>query len=48
MHRTNQGIDHGLKYILEARKGQFRGQGHKGLHEILTSDNIMAYSIISQ
>lgn len=37
MHRTNWSIDHGLKYILEARKDQFRGQGHKGLHEILTT-----------
>ncbi|KAJ0622445.1 Photosystem I P700 chlorophyll a apoprotein A1 [Helianthus annuus] len=37
MYRTNWGIGHGLKYILEAHKGPFTGQGHKGLYEILTT-----------
>nr|VDD31610.1 unnamed protein product [Brassica oleracea] len=36
MYRTNWGIGHGLKDILEAHKGPFTGQGHKGLYEILT------------
>ena len=36
MYRTNWGIGHGLKEILEAHKGPFTGQGHKGLYEILT------------
>ncbi|KAF3665620.1 Photosystem I chlorophyll a apoprotein A1, partial [Capsicum annuum] len=35
MYRTNWGIGHGLKDILEAHKGPFTGQGHKGLYEIL-------------
>ncbi|KAD5961253.1 hypothetical protein E3N88_12726 [Mikania micrantha] len=34
---TNWGIGHGLKDILEAHKGPFTGQGHKGLYEILTT-----------
>ncbi|VAH75280.1 unnamed protein product [Triticum turgidum subsp. durum] len=32
MYRTNWGIGHGLKDILEAHKGPFTGQGHKGFH----------------
>ena len=34
MYRTNWGIGHGIKDILEAHKGPFTGQGHKGLYEI--------------
>nr|GEV27328.1 putative photosystem I PsaA/PsaB [Tanacetum cinerariifolium] len=37
MYRTNWGISHGLKDILEAHKGPFTAQGHKGLYEILTT-----------
>ncbi|KAK9080980.1 hypothetical protein Scep_031013 [Stephania cephalantha] len=37
MYRTNWGIGHDLKEILEAHKGPFTGQGHKGLYEILTT-----------
>ncbi|XBJ16343.1 hypothetical protein VPH35_008005 [Triticum aestivum] len=37
MYRTNWGIGHGLKDILEAHKGPFIGQGHNGLYEILTT-----------
>lgn len=37
MYRTNWGIGHSMKEILEAHKGPFTGQGHKGLYEILTS-----------
>ncbi|KAF3654511.1 Photosystem I chlorophyll a apoprotein A1 [Capsicum annuum] len=37
MYKTNWGIGHGLKDILEANKGPFIGQGHKGLYEILTT-----------
>ncbi|KAH6756389.1 cofactor assembly of complex C [Perilla frutescens var. hirtella] len=37
MYRTNWGIGHGLKDILEAHKGPFTSQGHKGLYEILTT-----------
>ncbi|KAJ6947731.1 photosystem I P700 apoprotein A1 [Populus alba x Populus x berolinensis] len=37
MYRTNWGIVHGKKDILEAHKGPFTGQGHKGLYEILTT-----------
>ncbi|KAL2898531.1 hypothetical protein RDABS01_040313 [Bienertia sinuspersici] len=37
MYRANWGIGHGLKDILEAHKGPFTGQGHKGLYEILTT-----------
>ncbi|KAL5096782.1 hypothetical protein RYX36_001109 [Vicia faba] len=32
MYRTNWGIGHGIKDILEAHKGPFTGQGHKGFH----------------
>ncbi|CAN6476860.1 unnamed protein product [Victoria cruziana] len=35
MYKTNWGIDHDLKVILEAHKVPFAGEGHKGL-EILT------------
>ncbi|GFQ04639.1 photosystem i p700 chlorophyll a apoprotein a1 [Phtheirospermum japonicum] len=34
MYRTNWGIGHGIKDILEAHKGPFTGQG---LYEILTT-----------
>ncbi|XLU94316.1 hypothetical protein S245_008668 [Arachis hypogaea] len=37
MYRTNWGIGHGIKEILEAHKGPFTGQGHKGLYETLTT-----------
>ncbi|CAN0933534.1 Photosystem I P700 chlorophyll a apoprotein A2 [Linum grandiflorum] len=30
MYRTNWGIGHGIKDILESHKGPFTGQGHKG------------------
>jgi photosystem I P700 chlorophyll a apoprotein A1 len=36
MYRTNWGIGHSMKEILEAHKGPF-GEGHKGLYEILTT-----------
>ncbi|KAI3472697.1 hypothetical protein Pfo_031198, partial [Paulownia fortunei] len=36
MYRTNWGISHCLKDILEAHKGPFTCQDHKGLYEILT------------
>ena len=37
MYRTNFGIGHSMKEILEAHKGPFTGNGHKGLFEILTT-----------
>ncbi len=37
MYRTNFGIGHSMKEILEAHKGPFTGNGHKGLYEILTN-----------
>jgi photosystem I P700 chlorophyll a apoprotein A1 len=37
MYRTNWGIGHSLKEILEAHKGPFTGEGHKGLYEVLTT-----------
>jgi len=37
MYRTNFGIGHSLKEILEAHKGPFTGKGHAGLYEVLTS-----------
>ena len=43
MYRTNWGIGHSMKEILEAHKGPFTGEGHKGLYEIL--NNFMACSI---
>ncbi|CAN1203042.1 Photosystem I P700 chlorophyll a apoprotein A2 [Linum perenne] len=33
MYRTNWGIGHSIKDILESHKGPFTGQGHKGLYE---------------
>ncbi|CAN1203041.1 Photosystem I P700 chlorophyll a apoprotein A2 [Linum perenne] len=32
MYRTNWGIGHSIKDILESHKGPFTGQGHKGLY----------------
>ena len=39
MYRTNWGIGHSIKEILEAHKDPFfiGGQGHKGLYEVLTN-----------
>jgi len=37
MYRTNFGIGHSIKEILEAHKGPFTGKGHAGLYEILTT-----------
>jgi len=37
MYRTNFGIGHSMKEILEAHKGPFTGTGHKGLYEVLTT-----------
>jgi photosystem I P700 chlorophyll a apoprotein A1 len=37
MYRTNWGIGHNMKEILEAHKGPFTGEGHKGLYETLTT-----------
>lgn len=37
MYRTNWGIGHSMKEILEAHKGPFTGKGHTGLYEILTT-----------
>ncbi|CAN6440758.1 unnamed protein product [Victoria cruziana] len=37
MYKTNWGIGHDLKDILEAHKDPFTGEGHKGLYEILTT-----------
>lgn len=37
MYRTNWGIGHNMKEILEAHKGPFTGEGHVGLYEILTT-----------
>jgi photosystem I P700 chlorophyll a apoprotein A1 len=37
MYRTNWGIGHSIKEILEAHKGPYTGEGHKGLYEVLTS-----------
>ncbi|MEH2171589.1 photosystem I core protein PsaA [Nostoc sp.] len=36
-YRTNWGIGHSIKEILENHKGPFTGEGHKGLYENLTS-----------
>ncbi|UBF27226.1 photosystem I core protein PsaA [Kovacikia minuta CCNUW1] len=36
-YRTNWGIGHSIKEILENHKGPFTGEGHKGLYEILTT-----------
>jgi len=37
MYRTNWGIGHSMKELLEAHKGPLTGEGHKGLYEILTT-----------
>nr|YP_009396838.1 photosystem I P700 apoprotein A1 [Ophidocladus simpliciusculus]ARW66024.1 photosystem I P700 apoprotein A1 [Ophidocladus simpliciusculus] len=37
MYRTNWGIGHSMKEILEGHRGPFTGEGHKGLYEILTT-----------
>jgi len=37
MYRNTYGIGHSMKEILEAHKGPFTGEGHKGLYEILTT-----------
>lgn len=37
MYRTNWGIGHSMKEILDAHKGPFTGEGHVGLYEILTT-----------
>jgi photosystem I P700 chlorophyll a apoprotein A1 len=37
MYRTSFGIGHSMKEILEAHKGPFTGEGHKGIYEILTT-----------
>nr|QUE29946.1 PsaA [Erythrocladia irregularis] len=37
MYRTNWGIGHSMKEILEAHQGPLTGEGHKGLYEILTT-----------
>jgi photosystem I P700 chlorophyll a apoprotein A1 len=37
MYRTNFGIGHSLKEILEAHRGPFTGNGHAGLYEVLTT-----------
>jgi photosystem I P700 chlorophyll a apoprotein A1 len=37
MYRTNWNIGHSLKEILDAHKGPFTGEGHRGLFEILTT-----------
>jgi photosystem I P700 chlorophyll a apoprotein A1 len=36
-YRTNWGIGHSMKEILEAHKGPFTGEGHVGLYEIFTT-----------
>jgi photosystem I P700 chlorophyll a apoprotein A1 len=42
MYRTNFGIGHSMKEILEAHKGPFTGAGHKGLYEV---NNILACTV---
>lgn len=37
MYRTSFGIGHSMKEMLEAHKGPFTGEGHKGLYEVLTT-----------
>nr|UNJ15771.1 photosystem I P700 chlorophyll a apoprotein A1 [Cyanidioschyzonaceae sp. 2] len=37
MYRTNWGIGHSMKQLLEAHKGPLTGEGHKGLYEVLTT-----------
>ena len=36
-YRTNWGIGHSIKEILEAHRGPFTGEGHRGVYEILTT-----------
>ena len=37
MYRTGFGVGHSMKELLEAHKGPFTGEGHKGLYEIFTT-----------
>jgi photosystem I P700 chlorophyll a apoprotein A1 len=37
MYRTNWGIGHSMKEILENHRGPFTGEGHKGLYEVMTT-----------
>jgi photosystem I P700 chlorophyll a apoprotein A1 len=37
MYRTNWGIGHDMKQILEIHKGPFTGEGHKNIYEIFTT-----------
>ncbi len=37
MYRTNYGIGHSIKQLLETHKGPLTGEGHKGLYEVLTT-----------
>ena len=37
MYRTNWGIGHSMKEILDAHRGPFTGNGHAGLYEIFTT-----------
>jgi photosystem I P700 chlorophyll a apoprotein A1 len=37
MYRTNWGIGHSMKEILEGHRGPFTGEGHKGLYEVMTT-----------
>ncbi|BAC91379.1 photosystem I core protein PsaA [Gloeobacter violaceus] len=37
MYRTNWGIGHSIKEMLEAHKGPLTGEGHRGLYEVLTT-----------
>jgi photosystem I P700 chlorophyll a apoprotein A1 len=37
IYRTNFGIGHSIREILEAHQGPLTGEGHKGLYEILTN-----------
>jgi len=36
-YRTNWGIGHSFKEVLEAHKGPFTGEGHKGMYEVFTT-----------
>jgi photosystem I P700 chlorophyll a apoprotein A1 len=37
MYRTNWGLGHNMKELLEAHKGPFTGEGHNGLYVVLTT-----------
>lgn len=37
MYRTNWGIGHSMKDLLDGHKGPFTGEGHKGLYETMTT-----------